>query len=274
MNLGSIVNSSEKLDLRGLDWQRAADVGLTDDERTILTYFADIEAQTLIYLRDFLGTRAAFEPDVASFVTLWNYEEYFHGEALARLLAVTGRPLDERRLARVRVGARVTERVEAALARGLSWAFPDDFPAIYMTWGAVQELTTLRGYERIAATTRNPVLAEICRRIAKQERRHFAWYFNSARTRLARSATARTITRRALAWFWTPVGAGVKSPAEVRRLMEVLFPGEVLARVARDVDEKIHSLPGLDGVPLFARYAGRSLLAAAQPAEGHVRRLA
>jgi hypothetical protein len=32
------------------------------------------------------------------------------------------------------------------------------------------------------------VLAELCRRIAKQERRHFAWYYNGARERLARSA--------------------------------------------------------------------------------------
>lgn len=265
MNMGAIIATSEKLELGGLDWDLAAAVGLTEDERYILTYFADIEAQTLVYLRDFLGTRAAFEPEVAGFITMWNYEEFFHGEALGRLLAVCGHPLEERRLASVRLGASARERFEAALARGLSWAFPDAFPVLYMTWGAVQELTTLRGYERIAQTTRNPVLAEICRRIAKQERRHFAWYFNSARERLARSATAREITRRALAWFWTPVGAGVKSPAEVRRLMDVLFPGAVLARVARDIDARIHALPGLDGVPLFAAHAGVDAASAVLP---------
>ena len=50
-----------KVQVDDLDWDLAAKHGLTDDEAFIITYFADIEGQTIVYLRDFLHTRAALE---------------------------------------------------------------------------------------------------------------------------------------------------------------------------------------------------------------------
>ena len=57
------------------------------------------------------------------------------------------------------------------------------FVSLWMFWGALQECLTMQAYEEIIRTTQNPVLAELFKRIAKQERRHFAYYFNQARTR-------------------------------------------------------------------------------------------
>src|SRR5262249_54288082 len=145
-------------------------------------------------------TDAALEPVVTGFLAAWNYEEYFHGRAIARLLSACG--VAPESPARVRGLARFREKIEALGGSLLSRFFPRAFPALYMAWGAINELTTLRGYERIVKTTQNPVLRELCLRIAKQERRHFAFYFNGARERLARSSTARWLTRTILRYAW------------------------------------------------------------------------
>jgi hypothetical protein len=124
-----------------------------------------------------------------------------------------------------------------------------------MAWGASQEYVTLRGYEELGRTTTNPVLRELCARIARQERLHFAWYFHGARERLARSRLARWLTRTVLTRFWTPVGAGVKSDVEVAGLCRALFSTERFAEVAREVDSKLSTLPGMAGLAVAQRYA-------------------
>ena len=127
------------------------------------------------------------------------------------------------------------------------------------TWhgGASQEILTLRGYEQIVERTRNPVLAELCRRIAKQERRHFAWYYNNASERLARSRVAQRLTREVFERFWSPVGAGVKSQDAVDEICLALFPGDAFAEVALGIDEKLAKLPGFSGFDVVSRFARR-----------------
>jgi len=250
---------SSKIDTQDIDWKLAKKHGLTDDEVFILTYFADIEGQTIVYLRDFLHTKAALEPDVIAFLTMWNYEEFFHGKELTRLLEECGHGLERSRISLVRKKAGISERLEAAAANILSRIFYDEFPAVYTSWGAVQEITTLRGYEELEKQTTNPVLKILCERIAKQERRHFAWYFNSARDRLNASKKSRWLTRKLLSNFWTPVGAGVKPREEVIRLMGLLFPGQLADEIGKDIDSKIGTLPGLNGIKLMSHYIERFL---------------
>jgi hypothetical protein len=209
-------------------------------------------------MRDFLHTRAALEPEVIGFLTMWNYEEYFHGRALAELMEHCGAPLETARIASVRSGALLSERLEALASNFLSKVFSHQFPAVYMSWGAIQEITTLRGYERLIDDTKNPVLRELCERIAKQERRHFAWYFNSARKRLEASPGARNLTRILMENFWSPVGAGVKTPEEVNRLILTLFPGESALSMAEEVDQKMGTLPGLEGIALMVPFVIRA----------------
>lgn len=252
------LDHSAKIEIGDLNWVEAKQAGLTEEERFILTYFADIEGQTIYYLRDLLNTKVSRDPDSISFLSMWNYEEYFHGRTLSRLLAECGHSLSQTRLAEVRASSQFSEKMNALGARLVSKIFPDSFLALYMTWGALNELTTLRGYEQLEEQTKNPVFREICRRIAKQERRHFAWYFNSAQTRLSRSSVARRFTRTLLNLFWSPVGAGVKSDEEVCRLMVTLFPGEHGEQLARGIDEKISTLPGLEGIRVMHRFAKKA----------------
>ncbi len=258
MELDRILAHSQQIAVDDLDWELAARAGLTDSERHVLQYFADIEGQTIMYLRDLLNTPAALEPEVIGFLSMWNYEEFFHGRALSRLLAACGVPPEPDRVARVRAAARAAEAIESVLGACVSRVWPGAFAAVYMTWGASQELTTLRGYEELERTTRNPVLRELCARIARQERRHFAWYYGSARERLAASRTAQWLTRLALGSLWAPVGAAVKGRAETARVVSHLFPGRRIEQVADELDRRIGALPGLAGVSLLGPFLERA----------------
>ncbi len=248
------ISVSAKIETNDLDWEEAKRVGLTDDEKFVLTYFSDIESQTIRYLRVLLQMKIAFKPEVAAFLTTWSYEEFFHGYELANLLAACGHPLEEDRVENIRQKARLNELIEAIFGPLLSRIFYHQFPAVYLSFGAIQELTTLRGYEHLGNFTRNPVLKTLCERIARQERRHFAWYFNHACELLNESRGARILARKLLEFNWVPVGAGVKTPEEVKRLFSILFPADLGRKLVRDIDEKMGALPGLEGVRLMTNY--------------------
>jgi rubrerythrin len=268
MDLDRYLTVSAQIKTDDLDWDLAARVGLTDDEVFILTYFSDIEGQTIFYLRDLLRGDAAMQPEVIGFLSMWNYEEYFHGRALARLLEVCGHSLAKERIAAVRKSSTIQETIEANLIAFGATLFPRDFPGIPMSWGASQEITTLRGYELLGERTKNPILKELCERIALQERRHYAWYFNSAREILQRSSWARKITRFALNSFWSPVGVGVKSEMEMLRLIHLFFPGDIGMQLAIDIDQKLGELPGLENISLMRQYATKAAAAFGSGATG------
>ena len=251
------IRVSKKIELEDLDWERAREVGLTRAEVITLTYFADIEGQTVFYLREVLNTPPARDPESLAFLTLWNYEEFFHGHAIARLLEVCGHDLGADRITKVRIGATFAARVEEVVQTLISKLFPRTFVALWMAWGASQELLTLRGYERIAAATANPVLRELCLRIARQERRHFAYYYNGARERLAGRRFSQRVVRFLFDHFWTPVGGGVKSEQQIAALIAGLFPGALLGEVLDGLDQRLARLPGMDGFDAGRRYAAR-----------------
>jgi hypothetical protein len=91
----------------------------------------------------------------------------------------------------------------------VSKAWPS-FCAVHMTWGAINELTTLNGYRRLAALTDHPVLTDLVERIALDESRHFFFYYRQAEMRLRRRAVAGSA-----AW-WTVLGPGRQGAARSR----------------------------------------------------------
>lgn len=258
MSLEKHLEHTGRIIYDDLDWAESKRAGLSDDEVFVLTYFSDIESQTILYMRDILNTKGVLDPEVFSFLTVWNYEEFYHGRALAKFLESCGHPLGENRVAEVRKKASITETLKRLGAMSFSKGFPAEFIALYMTWGALNEITTLRGYESIEASTKNPALAELCRRIAKQERRHFAWYFNSARERLASSPRAQKSARFILKHVWSPVGAGVKKEEDVIRLYNLVFPERRGEEIAREIDDILESLPGMQNLNLMTRFAHKA----------------
>jgi rubrerythrin len=257
MQIEKFIKHSKRVETDDLDWEEAARVGLSGDEPFILNYFTDIEGQTVFYFRELLNTPAARRPDLIAFMTTWNYEEYFHAESLARVLEVCGHGIADDRRMKVRDGATAMARIENLVQLSLSRLLPDGFLALFMTWGASQELLTSRCYERLEETTQNPVLRQLAQRIAKQERRHFAYYFQSAREYLSRSRVGQRLARTFYERFWTPVGSGVKTRGEVYRLVDALFPGTVIDEVMGDIASRISTLPGMAGATAPVRFAER-----------------
>ncbi len=261
---------------------------LSDDALYTIAYMMDIESHTIVYLRDLLSTRVVRDNEVTAFLSCWAYEEYFHSLLLRRFLATQGVTVDDQRFADLRSKTSLADRVIRPGIAILS-RVTRHFPAVHMTFGAINEISTLTGYQALIALTdfaddssgsQHPLLTTILRRIIKDERRHFAFYFNQARSRL-RAPAARRLTAFLVRNFWTPVGVTVRGDPAMRRVCAYLFPGESGVERLADVDRSIARLPGLEWFDLGARYARRVRASAPRisfrptldPAVGPTRRL-
>ena len=241
------------LDLSAIDWADVPAHPLPLDAVRTLRYMQDIESHTIVYLRSLLATRAIDDPDVARFLACWVYEESFHGMALERFLAAAGHPVGPRPTARGREGP--AQWLQARATALLSRVWPD-FCAVHMTWGAINELTTLIGYRRLAARAGHPVLTSLLDRITRDESRHFFFYYRQADLRLRRPAVAR-IARLLVDRFWAPVGSGVQPQGELRFMAGYLFADAPGRAAARKADETIRKLPGFTTVRLLEDWLDR-----------------
>jgi len=241
---------SEKLEMDDLDLGTFKDQPLSPEALRCLRYMHDVENHTVCYLRDVLVTRAHRDPEVTSFLTLWNYEEFWHGEAIAAILAAHEEPAGNTRIAALR----------QRLPKGDAWKplsfqlasrLTPHLTAVHMTWGAVNEWTTQAAYARLAKLSGHPTLSELLRRIMKQEGRHIDFYASQARTRLSDSRAAQRLTRWALHRFWSPVGSGVVPDQEVRFLSTYLFGDPEGRAMADRIDRRVDHLPGLEGLNLL-----------------------
>ncbi|HZP37262.1 MAG TPA: ferritin-like domain-containing protein [Methylomirabilota bacterium] len=252
-DLDAYVERSKAVDLSTIDWAAVPRDPVPAGTIRALRYMQDIESHTIIYLRSLLATRAIDDPEVATFLACWVYEETFHGIALARFLAAAGAPLGPRPTPHGREGW--AKRVEAAATALVSKAWPD-FCAVHMAWGAINEITALTAYRRLAAVSPHPVLDELLDRIVRDESRHFFFYYRQAEHRMRRPGTAR-IARLLVDRFWAPVGSGVQPDAELRFLASYLFAGAEGRAAARKVDETIRRLPGFETVKLLEVWMDR-----------------
>ena len=241
---------SEKLEMDDLDFDTFRDQPLSPEALRCLRYMHDVENHTVCYLRDVLVTRAHRDPEVTSFLTLWNYEEFWHGEAIAAILDAHDEPAGNGRIAALR----------QRLPKGDAWKplsfqlasrLTPHLTAVHMTWGAVNEWTTQAAYARLAKLADHQTLSELLRRIMKQEGRHIDFYATQARTRLSDSRAAQRLTRWALDHFWSPVGTGVVPDQEVRFLSTYLFGDPDGLAMADRIDRRVDRLPGLGGLNLL-----------------------
>jgi hypothetical protein len=237
----------------GIRWEDVPRHPLPPEAVRTLHYMQDVEAHTIIYLRTLLSTRAVDDPPVAAFLARWFHEETGHGLALARFLAAAGSPVVPRARSRPTAAQWLEARATALVAR--AWR---DFVGVHMAWGAINELTTLVGYQRLAAVARHPVLDDLLGRIVRDESRHFGFYFGQARRWLARPRAAR-VARFLVDRFWAPVGSGVQPAAETRFLARYLLSGVPGRQAARRVDDTIRRLPGFAGVVLLEDWTARAV---------------
>lgn len=252
IDLASLMSRSSLFDSEAVDWPAVAHYPLPYDALRTLRYMQDIESHTIVYLRELLSTRVVDDPEIAGFFATWFYEETAHGRALAHFLAAVGQPVAPR----PRKTRGLGERIEAIgiTCIGAAWRA---FPAVHMTWGAINELTTLTAYRRLSQLAGHPVLSDLLGQIMRDESRHFHFYFDQAERRLAASSTTRRVTRALVKRFWDPVGAGVQPDRETRFLASYLFSGPDGCAAAQTIDRTIRRLPGFADIPLLEAWMDR-----------------
>ncbi|MEP6973662.1 MAG: ferritin-like domain-containing protein [Actinomycetota bacterium] len=274
-DLDKYLRSSKRVDLSSVEWGRMHEVPLRPEEARAIAYMMDIETHTAIFLRDLLATRAAAEGDVSAFLSCWAYEEYWHGEAFSRFLGEAGwelrpdRDLPTRkapypsrvdRISRIRRDIKHNVPITHVATLFGSILNPD-FVALHMTWGAINELSTLTAYNRLIARTEHVVLPQMLRCVIKDERRHFAFYRSQAIMRLRRSPRAQKLTRWAVNRFWKPVGTGVRPQSETDFIVRYLFDDEDL-KTAAEIDDVLEAMPGMEGLGLARRAVNQARLRA------------
>jgi hypothetical protein len=232
-----------------LDYAAFKDKPLSAEALRCIRYMSDIESHTICYLRDLLVTPSHADPDVTTFLTMWAFEEFWHGEALAKVLEVHGITTGSEHIRTVRGRLGWKDRIAPIHQAIIANVVGVDFVAVHMSWGAVNEWATHAAYTGLAERENHPVLTQLLERIMRQETRHAAFYASQARQRLARSSRARRLTRFALKRFWRPVGSDVTPAAETNFMVRHLFT----ERVAGQIDEKVDRLPGQQGLRLITR---------------------
>jgi hypothetical protein len=261
-----------KLDLDGIDFHAFDDQPLSDAVLRCLEYMHDVEFHTACYLRNLLNTKAHHDPEITKFMTIWNYEELWHGEAIAQVLDHHERVSGTERVAstRSRLGWKVTTSPIGWMA--FSAATPR-FLSVHMTIGAINEWTAQAAYSRLAAVADHPVLTKLLKRVMRQEGRHIDVYATRAKDELSQSRIAQKITRGILKAVWTPVGAGAMPKGEMAHMAQTLFSGDEGKAAVDRVDQRVGRLPGLDGLTIMADAMDRYSSQPVPPAPATARRV-
>lgn len=251
-SLDTYKRQTGRLEWADLDVASAfADQPLDPGTLRCLRYMHDVEFHTVCYLRDLLVSPAHDDPEVTAFLSFWAYEEFWHGEAIAEVLASHAEPAGMTRIAGLRRSLGFKSRISPLLTMASGGLLGRDFVALHMTWGAINEWTTQAGYARLGQRAGHPVLSELIKRIMRQEGRHIDFYASQAQQRLAASSRARRLVRFAVRRFWRPVGTGIMPESESRFLTAHLFAGDDGHEIVRRIDRRIDRLPGLSGLGLL-----------------------
>jgi rubrerythrin len=250
------LRKSDRLKIEDLDWSQASQHLPSEDIIFLLNYFADVEGQVFYYARDLMNTSSAQAEEVRNFLTIWSYQEYFHSVALRRYLKECKQGIFDDRDKILRKKVSFEERFTDFAGFLFSNMASEIYLALYLSWGAINEAMTMRGYSQIAQTTISPVLSELCKRIAKQEAFHFGWYYTKAKEQLSRSDRTQKVVRYLLSKAWTPVGVGVKTKDEFKRIFSILFSDEnKRVEIIEYIDNTvIDNMPGLSGLNLLSTY--------------------
>jgi len=238
-----VAGMGAPLDPSRYDWSDARPGDLRDEEIFQLTYAAQVEWGTE---GTFASLDISNDPVVRRFLRVWLEQEVVHARLLARFLRGFGAPVapvhQERKH---RWGAARGRFLNQLARRGIG----DDFFAVHMSWGAINELTTLRFYSVLRSTTRSALLRALLRDVIAQEAMHYSFYRNVAIRRLTGNPRGQRIARWAIEHLWSPVGMGLRNRPDVDRLMLGLF-GDRPEQVAQ-MDSQINRIPGLAGLDLI-----------------------
>lgn len=243
------AKTSVAIDWSDLDFDLFEEQPLDAVTLRSLRYMCDVEYHTTCFMRELLVTPSHREEEPEGFMTMWNREEFWHGEALSAVLQRHGIVVDydELKAKRAKLGWKLA--LGPLKQSALSNLVGADFIAVHMAWGAANELSAVAAYRRMAAMQSHPVLSPLLKRIAKQEARHVAFYTTQAQARLQDNPKAQKLVQMALGKVWKPVGSGMMDDSEVNHVMSQLFAGH--PEELDKLDKRVQKFPGLENLTIF-----------------------
>lgn len=248
--------------LSTIPWHEIKDHELKEEFIPVLTYMRDVEKFTELYYKELLMTPTGREPILRRFIDRWSVEEQTHGDLLNRFLEEANIPVTQTWFEDAKAGVSPGYKLTSTVTSLLTNAFGKHFSAVHMTWGAINELTTLHGYRSLWEKAKHPVLEYLLRAIAREEAVHAFFYSTLARFQLQQSKFSRQLTRYIITHFWSPVGQGAKPEVATNYLIKTLFQGtEGVQRIETFVNNPIAQLPGLDGLKTVTNTIERTALA-------------
>ncbi|HEX4490176.1 MAG TPA: ferritin-like domain-containing protein [Acidimicrobiia bacterium] len=246
------------LDVDAYDWAAATRTPVRDDELFELTFAAQVEWATE---GTYLSLAVTKDVETRRFLDVWLTQERMHAVLLRKFLSEHGVYVEPRhRTPRQRLAARRGRWVNGFAVRVLGRRFT----AVHMSWGAINELTTLRLYSLIREHTGNELLRDLLADVIRQESAHYAYYRSAATRELERSRVSRVVTRWLLGHAWDVVGSGLQPPAEITRLMRAACAMQ--PDLVAQLDATIERLPGLEGLALVRRALAKRVEAEAEAA--------
>ncbi len=246
--------------LKTIPWHEVAKHELSARFVPVLTYMRDVEKFTEIYYNELQRTPTGKDPIIRRFMDRWMHEEALHGDLLNRFLNEAGFPTSDNWFAEAKANIPARYRVTNRVVPWITNLVGDHFSAVHMTWGAINELSTLSGYQRLSSLAEHPVLTYLLNAISREEARHSFFYWNVARLKLSAAAFRQRLSRFVISKFWAPVGEGAKSKQDSNYVIATLFSGSGgVENFAQHVSRRVGELPGFQN---FSRLNERVIQAA------------
>lgn len=213
----------------------------------VLLYFRDIEAYTEVYHRELSRTPTGKDPVIRRFMDRWKAEEAQHADLLNRFLNEVGFETPTTWFADAKRSISNSYKIKSRITPLITNLFGKQFTAVHMTWGTIQELSTLQGYRRLWEQSGHPVLETMLRGIAAEEAIHILFYRTIARLKLEQNRFSQQLSRYLVEHFWAPVGQGAKSAEDTNYVIATLFAGPLgLEAADQHINLPISRLPGFD----------------------------
>ena len=231
-----------------IKWKEIKNYQLNPAFVPVLTYMRDIEYFTDMYYQELRRTPTGKDPVIKKFMDRWSIEELYHGNLLNRFLEEAGVPTGKnwqveatRKIPRLYI-------IGSYLVDQASRPFGKYFHGAHMVWGAINEITAMNAYRRLADLAGHPVLKQLLIGIVQEESIHGSFYWNVARVKLNETQFSKILAKFIIGKFWAPVGQGAKPKGEADYVMATLFPGkEGLELFDQKIGTRIERLPGFGG---------------------------
>ena len=233
--------------LKTIPWHTVKDHPLDPSFVPTLIYMRDVERFTSLYNDELARTPTGKDPAIKQFMERWSTEEITHSDLLHRFLEEAGYPSDERWYEEAKHNIPLAYRIKSHIVPHITNLLGHHFTGVHMTWGAINELSTLTGYQRLWTLAKHPVLDYILKHIAREEASHAFFYWSVARVKLLQSNFRQKLAKFMISKFWSPVGQGTKPATAANAVITNLFSGiEGLELIHQRVTRRIQQLPGLD----------------------------